>query len=1825
MLQSIINVQIMASKERSNSSDFFRQVFDSTSSGIVVFEPVRDVHDVITDFRYLAVNTAGESIIGSPEKELVGRTLLNIFPGFPGHKPAGLFDRFAQVADTGEPNVHEYLYAHNGYHRWFRTSGVAMGGNIVVTFDDITDRKEAESREHSRNALLTSILDNVPLVVYTLDHQGIFLEVFGSGLRRSGQTSDAFIGKNLMDVWPAITVEIRQVLGGAARTFMVEAGSSVDRRYYLNHCFFDPVTATATGIAIDISDQKATEEKLRKSRHFIERVANVTPGLITVFNCKTGKYIFVSRTIELLLGYPQESWLHQGFEAIADLLHPDDRARVLEENRQAIEQANKRPDDFSDDTIVEFEYRILHNDGNWRWLQTYGTIFDRAEDGSVEHIINVSIDITRRKTVEEKLQATQEELRALNTQLEQTVRERTQELLVTEERFRLVSRATNDAIWDWNLETNEVWWNDGFRTMFGYTTEQIEPGAESWKTRIHPDDRERVLTGIHEVIDNGGAQWSDEYRFRRADDTYAIILDRGYVLYNDNGKPHRMLGSMLDLTSFRTIQAALRASEEEYRTLVMASAQMVWTTDAQGQVEDIPAWRDFTGQTADEVRGYGWLQAIHPDDRRHTRDIWESCIRNRVAYETEYRIRRHDGVYRHFLARGVPIPAADGTISKWLGTCSDIHERKMAQEALRRSEERFQLASVVTRDAIWDWDLLTNTLTYTDGYNRIFGYTPDEMTPTIEEWYSSLHPADAERVLEGIRGVITGGEHFWSDEYRHRRSDGTYAYVYDRGYVVRDNGRPIRMVGAMTDISERREAEEKLVRSEANLREAQRISHIGNWSYDPATGRILWSEEVFHIFGIDPEEGEPDLDRLLTYFPEAGILQQKVETAIAHGTPYQFDAPLLRRDGTLRYVQNIGTAVMNSEGVCTRLYGTVLDITERKRAEEDIQQSRQQLQIITDAIPALISYIGADGRYRFVNEGYVKWFGEQARQLPGATVEEGLGTEVYTAVQPYLDRAFAGETVTYEMEMPYREGVRYVSTKCVPDMAADGTVRGIITLVLDISDEVRAQEKMRMQAQVLDNMNEGVCLIDEQGIILYTNPAEDRIFGYESGELTGRHISLQADSPQTDSVQMFRDVFDQLQNTGSWSGEFHSVRKDGSTIITYTRITSLEISGRLYRVCVQEDITEDKRAQHALEYQHRIMHTITNNATAALFMMDAAGRCTFMNPAAEVMTGYTFAEMKDNVLHTMLHHSHPDGTPYPLEECPLDRALPRNIQIRAHEDVFIRKDGTFFPVMCSASPIIERGEPIATVIEVRDITEEKAVREQIRNSEERLRAALTASETGTFRWEITTNRLEWDENLRHLFGQPSITEPLTLDTFIGMIHPDDRAAVIKNCEASAREGMDFDMEFRVIWPDGTVHWLYDKGKIVLDTDGRPDYMTGACVDITAYKRDQEIIRESGERFRFLADNIPQVVWQADPDGNIIFYNRHWFAYTGMSAEETKSDGWEQIVHPEDARENLRIWRHSITTGEPFESEYRFRRHDGIYRWHLGRAQAMRDDSGNIIMWIGINVDIDDQKRFAEELEERVQERTEELLLANEELNRSNSELERFAYVASHDLQEPLRKITTFGERLSGAYSNAFDNRGRMYLDSMRNAAARMQALIDDLLTFSRITRNNEVFEQVHLDAVFREVLADLDITIEQRKAVVTVDELPVIQAVHGQMRQLFQNLLSNALKFNDKEQPVVSVTAETVYGREVEGINRAYFFDRYCRITVRDNGIGFEEQYLNKIFVIFQRLHNRAEYEGTGIGLAICQKIVEYHRGIITAHSRPGEGSAFVVVLPFGQ
>lgn len=384
-----------------------------------------------------------------------------------------------------------------------------------------------------------------------------------------------------------------------------------------------------------------------------------------------------------------------------------------------------------------------------------------------------------------------------------------------------------------------------------------------------------------------------------------------------------------------------------------------------------------------------------------------------------------------------------------------------------------------------------------------------------------------------------------------------------------------------------------------------------------------------------------------------------------------------------------------------------------------------------------------------------------------------------------------------------------------------------------------------------------------------------------------------------------------------------------------------------------------------------------------------------------------------------------------------------------------------------------------------------------------------------------------------------------------------------------------------------------------------------------YEKD---LKRNENKFRALTEKSAEVVSLLDADGKVTYTSPSILPVLGYTPEElTAVTDPFTLIHPDDRMmvvEKLAELYKTPSSVERFE--YRISHKSGEYRWFEGTVTNMLDDT-DVASVVTNYRDITERKlseaqilKLNEELEQKVTERTGELTIANKELERSNTELQDFAYVASHDLQEPLRKISAFSNLLENDYKDLLPEEAQYYITALQRSSTRMSTLLTDMLMYSRVTTQAQPFETVDLNAIVTDVIDDLQIRIEDTKADVKIGKLCTLEGDPLQMRLLLQNLLSNALKYiKPGVPPQIAVSCEQKAGQ--------------CILSVQDNGIGFDEAYLDKIFVIFQRLHGKGEYQGTGVGLAICKKIVERHEGSITAKSAVGEGSTFVVTLPVSQ
>jgi PAS domain S-box-containing protein len=345
-------------------------------------------------------------------------------------------------------------------------------------------------------------------------------------------------------------------------------------------------------------------------------------------------------------------------------------------------------------------------------------------------------------------------------------------------------------------------------------------------------------------------------------------------------------------------------------------------------------------------------------------------------------------------------------------------------------------------------------------------------------------------------------------------------------------------------------------------------------------------------------------------------------------------------------------------------------------------------------------------------------------------------------------------------------------------------------------------------------------------------------------------------------------------------------------------------------------------------------------------------------------------------------------------------------------------------------------------------------------------------------------------------------------------------------------------------------------------------------------------------------NCSAIVAITDHIGNIIHVNDKFCEISKYTREELIGKNHRIINSGYHSHEFFSVLWKTISHGSSWTGEIKNRAKDGSYYWVNTTIIPVRMHSSKFYQYISIRYEITQRKLDEEKLK----------FYANK-LEQSNRELRDFASIAAHDLQEPLRKIQAFGDRLSVRYRKDLSDEAQDFLDRMLSSTKRMRRLIDDLLTYSRVAMHIQSFESISLEQVVQDVLSDLELCVEQTKAQISTSNLPIVNADPSQMHQLFQNLIGNALKFcRPHMTPIIQISA-------IQSQDE-------CLLLITDNGIGFDEKYLDRIFTIFQRLHGREEYEGTGVGLAVCRRIVERHGGSITAKSIPGQGAQFLVSLP---
>lgn len=890
------------------------------------------------------------------------------------------------------------------------------------------------------------------------------------------------------------------------------------------------------------------------------------------------------------------------------------------------------------------------------------------------------------------------------------------------------------------------------------------------------------------------------------------------------------------------------------------------------------------------------------------------------------------------------------------------------------------------------------------------------------------------------------------------------------------------------------------------------------------------------------------------------------------------------------------------------------DINERKQAEEALIKSENEFRTLAENSPDIIARFDIENRHIYVNPAAVEVYGYSQKVTIGKNhCELGKDSELVKFWEQHHQSVFAtGKPGTMEFQYRSLQGKEYYfNTRIVPEFV-NGKVASVLAISRDITDIKEAEARLK---ETLDNLEELVeertsevekaynslkeserSLSEAQRMVhlgnwdwnivtneLYWSDEVYRIFGRIPQEFGATYDAfLEYIHPEDRHYvnQAAKEAF----NGKNYSINHRIILSSGEERIVHEQAETVFNEGGIpvrMKGTVQ-DITEQKMAEKALEMANAYNRSLIEASIDPFVTIGPDGKITDVNNSTEFVTGYCRKELIGTDFSD--YFTRPEKAREGYQHV-FQKGLVRNYPLEIRH-----KNGQITPVLYNASVYRdETGEVIGVFAAARDISEQKKAEEKIRI----LASAVESSDDAIITKSLDGTITSWNKGAEQIYGY--LAEEI-LGKDISILEPDHLKGEIKRLVKIIQE------EERVQRYE-TSRLRKDRKLInvsvtlspVLDVSGQLIAVSIIVRDITEQKKAEEALRLSSIYNRSLIEASLDPLVTIGPDGKITDVNKATELITGYCRKELiGTDFSDYFTEPEKAREG---YQHVFREGLVLDYELEIQHKNSHITPVLYNASIYKDETGEVIGVFAAARDITERKK-AEEL----------LKLKLEELARSNAELEQFAYISSHDLQEPLRMIASYLQLLQRKYQGNLDEKADKYIYFAVDGASRMQNLITDLLEFSRVTTKARELEPTDCKSVLDQVLLDLEVSIKENDASISYGSLPVVMADSVQFTQLFQNLISNAIKFRSEKSPKIEISAN----KET---------DKWL-FSVKDNGIGIDPKYSERIFEVFKRLHKREEYPGTGIGLSICKKIVERHGGQIWVESEPDKGSTFYFTLP---
>ena len=925
--------------------------------------------------------------------------------------------------------------------------------------------------------------------------------------------------------------------------------------------------------------------------------------------------------------------------------------------------------------------------------------------------------------------------------------------------------------------------------------------------------------------------------------------------------------------------------------------------------------------------------------------------------------------------------------------------------------------------------------------------------------------------------------------------------------------------------------------------------------------------------------------------------------------------------------------VIGKTGSTDGIFVTCAEVSDKAHSAKRIKESGQRVRSVVESAPFPIGvYTGKEMRIELANQTMLntlgkgndvigKLYADILPELDNQDIFKQLDS-VYTTGIPFHAKNQRIDLVVDNKLQPY-----YFNYSFTPLFNAEGKVYGIINTGADVTDLNLAQQKVAESEQRFRNLVKDITV----GVIVLTGPdlVADivnemccRLLQKSNDEVVGKRFS----DIIPESEEHFHHIIERVRRTGEALHLYdypyviynNGLKTDRFLNVVYQPYK--EENGLITGVIILvHDVTEQVNARKKIEEAEEKARLAINSAELGVYEIIYA--------KDEMTTDSRFKEIwglnESAVRNEYIAAIHPEDL-LARREAHKNSLTSGQLEYQVR---VIRKDKSVHWVKVKGKVICDdKGNAAKLIGVVQDITEQVMAQKKIEESERNIRNMIIQAPVAMgilrgplFIVEIANNKMFelWGKGENELINKP-VFEGLPEAKEQGLEHLLHKVFTTGERFVANERPVNLPRNGKV--ETVYLNFVYEALK---EGTGFISGILAVAVDVTPQVIARQKIEAAQKRAR-LAINLAKLgVYETDITTNEVVTDSRFNEIFGLDSTPDRKEIINHF-HPEDVAIRENAYRLALETGV-LDYEARIIRKDKSIHWIRGKGIVLHNIKGMPSKLLGVIQNITEQKQFAEALEKKVQERTKELAEANLQLQQSNIELNQFAYIASHDLQEPLRKVRTFTELMQLSLGE-IPEKTKNYVNKIQSSIERMQTLINDVLKFSQLSKEREKFESIDLNYILSSVLSDYELLIEQKGVKITADTLPVIEAIPLQMNQLFTNLISNAIKFYSKErQPEITISSKQLSKHEVQQYKELNEDKLHYAINFKDNGIGFNQENAKQIFTIFQRLHGRHDYAGTGIGLAMCKKIMTNHRGTIYATAHPGKGASFTIILPAGQ